>query len=73
MELKEILEKEVKKESDDFLHTEAFQWCKGAEEVEDQEKQEMSDKALAIASILVFIVIIVIATYLNERFGIVFE
>lgn len=73
MELKEILEKEVKKESDDFLHCEAFQWCRGSEEVEDQEEQEMSDKALAIASILVFIAIIVIATYLNKRFGIVFE
>lgn len=62
------------KEENDFLHCEAFSWCKGAEEVEDQEEQEMiSDKALAIASILVFIAIIVIATYLNKRFGIVFE
>lgn len=61
------------KEDNDFLHTEAFQWCKGAKEAEDQEEQTMSDKALAIASILVFIAIIVITTYLNKRFGIVFE
>lgn len=72
MELKEIIEKELK-ESDDFLHTEAFQWCKGVEETEEEEQEMISDKALAIASILVFIAIIVIATYLNERFGIVFE
>ena len=65
--------KKTLRETDDFLHCEAFSWCKGAEEVEDQEEQEMSDKALAIASILVFIAIIVIATYLNKRFGIVFE
>ena len=35
MELKEIIEKEVK-ESEDFLHTEAFQWCKGKEEIEEE-------------------------------------
>ena len=61
------------KEENDFLHTEAFQWCKGAEEVEDQEEQTMSDKALVIVSILVFIAIVALATYLNKRFGIVFE
>lgn len=65
--------KKTLRETDDFLHCEAFAWCKGAKEAEDQEEQTMSDKALAIASILVFIAIIVIATYLNKRFGIVFE
>lgn len=61
------------KEDNDFLHCEAFSWCKGVEEEQEEEQEMISDKALAIASILVFIAIIVIATYLNKRFGIVFE
>lgn len=61
------------KEENDFLHCEAFAWCKGVEEEQEEEQEMISDKALAIASILVFITIIALATYLNKRFGIVFE
>lgn len=65
--------KKTLRETDDFLHCEAFAWCKGVEEGQEEEQEMISDKALAIASVLVFITIIVIATYLNKRFGIVFE
>lgn len=65
--------KKTLRETDDFLHCEAFSWCKGVEEEQEEEQEMISDKALAIVSILFFIAIIVIATYLNKRFGIVFE
>ena len=74
MELKEILEKEVKKESDDFLHFEAFQWCKGKEEIEEEyEEHEENLKQFAIFYGIVFVVMIIIMVILNKTMGIVWD
>ena len=72
MELKEIIEKEVKKESDDFLHCEAFQWCRGKEEIEEEEHEE-NLKQFAIFYGIVFVVMIIIMVILNKTMGIVWN
>lgn len=74
MELKEILEKEVKKESDDFLHCEAFQWCRGKEGIEEEyEEHEENLKQFAIFYGIVFVVMIIIMVILNKTLGIVWD
>lgn len=74
MELKEIIEKEVKKESDDFLHCEAFQWCKGKEKIEEEyEEHEENLKQFAIFYGIVFVVMIIIMVILNKTMGIVWD
>ena len=74
MELKEIIEKEVKKESDDFLHTEAFKRCKGKEEIEEEyEEHEENLKQFAIFYGIVFVFMIIIMVILNKTLGIVWD
>ena len=74
MELKEIIEKEVKKESDDFLHCEAFQWCKGKEVIEEEyEEHEENLKQFALFYGIVFVVMIIIMVILNKTMGIVWN
>lgn len=74
MELKEIIEKEVKKESDDFLHCEAFQWCRGKEEIEeDYEEHEENLKQFAILYVIIFAIMIIIMVILNKTMGIVWD
>ena len=73
MELKEIIEKEVK-ESEDFLHTEAFKWCKGKEEIEEEyEEHEENLKQFAIFYGIVFVFMIIIMVILNKTLGIVWD
>ena len=73
MELKYIIEKEVK-ESDDFLHTEAFKWCKGKEEIEEEYvEHEENLKQFAIFYGIVFVVMIIIMVILNKTMGIVWN
>ena len=73
MELKGIIEKEVK-ESEDFLHTEAFKWCKGKEEIkEEYEEHEENLKQFAIFYGIVFVVMIIIMVILNKTMGIVWN
>lgn len=70
MELKEIIEKE----SDDFLHYEAFQWCKGKEEIkEEYEEHEENLKQFAIFYGIVFVVMIIIMVILNKTLGIIWD
>ena len=74
MELKEIIEKEVKKESYDFLHCEAFQWCRGKEEIEEEyEEHEENLKQFAIFYGIVFVIMIIIMVILNKTMGIVWN
>ena len=71
MELKDIIEKEVKKESDDFLHCEAFKWCKGKNEIEEEHEENL--KQFAIFYGIVFVVMIIIMVILNKTMGIVWN
>lgn len=74
MELKEIIEKEVKKEYDDFLHCEAFQWCKGKDEIEEEyEEHEENLKQFAIFYGIVFVIMIIIMVILNKTMGIIWD
>lgn len=55
---------------DDFLHTEAFAWCKGKEFKEESEHEhELDGKNCIILFLLVIILVIIVATVLNQKFG----
>ena len=58
------------KENYDYLHTEAFAWCKGKQE--DPKKEEKKGRGwLAFLALLIFAIII--ENILNYKFGIVFN
>lgn len=52
---------------DDFLHTEAFAWCKGKEFKEESE--HVDGKNCIIFFLLMIILVIIVTTVLNQKFG----
>lgn len=59
---------------DFFLHCEAFQWCRGKEEIEEEyEEHEENLKQFAIFYGIVFVIMIIIMVVLNNTMGIVWD
>lgn len=58
------------RENYDYLHTEAFAWCKGKQE---EEKEEPKKGNGWIVFLLLLIVAIIIENFLSYKFGIVFN
>lgn len=60
------------KEENDFLHCEAFAWCKGVEE-EQEEEQEMDDKTFLVLWTVGFVIMVIIMIVLSKTMGIVWD
>lgn len=58
------------KEDNDFLHTEAFSWCKG---IEEKESNESEDKHTLIFSLSLMIILFIAMFLANKYLGIIFE
>lgn len=64
--------KKTLRETDDFLHCEAFAWCKGVEETEEEE-QEMDDKTFLVLWTVGFVIMVIIMIVLSKTMGIVWD
>lgn len=58
------------KEDNDFLHTEAFAWCKG---IEEKESESSEDKQTLIFCLSLMIILFIAMFLANKYLGIVFD